>query len=64
MANCNVLSKLLMHCMNGKSPRQIPVYILMSVVNKYLVNLLDPLNSFAGLAVVLPIAKVNTALLV
>ena len=37
MVNCNVLFfNLLMHSMNGTpSPRQIPVYILMLLVNKY-----------------------------
>ena len=35
LANCNSLSYLLTHCKNGMSPKQIPVHILMSVVNKY-----------------------------
>ena len=30
-----MFSLFLMHCMNGTSPRQIPVHMLMSVMNKY-----------------------------
>ena len=36
MAKCNVLSViLLMYCINGMSLRQVPVYILTSLVNTY-----------------------------
>ena len=35
MANCNVFFCLLMHRVDGTSPRQITVYILISLADKY-----------------------------
>ena len=43
--HCHVY--LLMHCINGASPRQVPVHILMSLVNKYLCIFLSCLHGFS-----------------